>query len=859
MSHISHMSVEEQEAYKEAVAYIAQEERAGKRVLDLSRLRLTELPPEIGRLTRLRILNLDWNQLTAVPDSLRELTQLQKLSLTGNRLTDVPDWLRELTQLQELGLGSNRLAAVPDSLRELTHLQSLELSFNRLTVVPDSLRELTRLQLLYLNDNQLTAVPDWLAEMPALKALYIWGNPITQPPPEHLGEALTDIELVDLDALRRYFAQLRREGEAHFYEAKLLIVGEGGAGKTSLARKLQNTAAPLPPPEDSTNGIEIQTWGFPLPTSHQLPATSHPNYHVNIWDFGGQTVYHATHQFFLTKRSVYVLVADTRRQQTDFYDWLKMQETFGGDSPIILLKNRNRQHGNDCVIENLPHLQSRFPNLKEIVELDLNKVPDEADWPELLRLLQKHFLALDHVGVPRPKTWVEMRKALDADPRDTLHRDEYLALCVQHGIPDPADALQLSDYLHHLGDILHFEGDPILTDLVILKPTWALDAVYRVLDNKEIAAAYGQFTLTDLRHLWHESHYQNHRNKLLRLMENFQLCYPLRRQRDTYIAPQLLDVKTPIYQWKGGADDLQLRYKYPLFMPRGILSRAIVALHHRIEEQRLVWRTGVILGNAYARAELLELRGEGEIRIRVSGGNRRDLLMEIVAVLDDLHRSFPNLRYDKLVPCNCATCAATEAPHFFRLDKLLERLQNRRETIECDNPPYAEVQIRSLIDDAILQRELRDESGKIIYYVDGDFIQGEQKKMTGNISGDTFNLSGDFRGANVNVKSRLEKVQQTIGALPHADEAAKAELQQLISQLNDALQEAPEDKAEEVEAVAQMAETLVDAASGEKPNKMMVQITGEGLKKAAENVAAVMPTVLVIATQIVTAVANLVR
>ena len=131
--------------------------------------------------------------------------------------------------------------------------------------------------------------------------------------------------------------------------------------------------------------------------------------------------------------------------------------------------------------------------------------------------------------------------------------------------------------------------------------------------------------------------------------------------------------------------------------------------------------------------------------------------------------------------------------------------------------------------------------------------------MTGNISGDTFNLSGDFRGANVNVKSKLEKVQQTIGALPHADEAAKAELQQLISQLNDALQEAPEDKAEEVEAVAQMAETLVDAASSEKPNKMMVQITGEGLKKAAENVAAVMPTVLVIATQIVTAVANLVR
>jgi uncharacterized protein (UPF0261 family) len=118
-------------------------------------------------------------------------------------------------------------------------------------------------------------------------------------------------------------------------------------------------------------------------------------------------------------------------------------------------------------------------------------------------------------------------------------------------------------------------------------------------------------------------------------------------------------------------------------------------------------------------------------------------------------------------------------------------------------------------------------------------------------------MSGDFRGANVNIKSRLENVQQTVGALPHADETAKAELQQLISQLNDALQAAPADKTEEAEAVAQMAETLVETANSEKPNKMMVQITGEGLKKAAENMAAVMPTVLGIAMQIVTAVAAL--
>lgn len=134
--------------------------------------------------------------------------------------------------------------------------------------MPDSLGKLSQLQIFDLQSNQLTTIPDWLVEMPRLEKLFIGGNPITQPPPEQLGEALTynwkDPKPVNLEALRRYFAQLRREGQAFFYEAKLLIIGEGGAGKTSLVRKLQDTAAPLPLPEDSTDGIDIQNGVFPF-------------------------------------------------------------------------------------------------------------------------------------------------------------------------------------------------------------------------------------------------------------------------------------------------------------------------------------------------------------------------------------------------------------------------------------------------------------------------------------------------------------------------------------------------------------------------------------------------------------------
>lgn len=115
---------------------------------------------------------------------------------------------------------------------------------------------------------------------------------------------------------------------------------------------------------------------------------------------------------------------------------------------------------------------------------------------------------------------------------------------------------------------------------------------------------------------------------------------------------------------------------------------------------------------------------------------------------------------------------------------------------------------------------------------------------------DVFNMSGDFRGAIINIKSILKETTQIVNSLPKADQASKDELKQLIAQLNDELQKVPPDKAEEAEAVADSAKALIEATNKNRPNKVTVQVTAEGLKKAAENIAKVTPTVLAIATQI---------
>jgi hypothetical protein len=50
---------------------------------------------------------------------------------------------------------------------------------------------------------------------------------------------------------------------------------------------------------------------------------------------------------------------------------------------------------------------------------------------------------------------------------------------------------------------------------------------------------------------------------------------------------------------------------------------------------------------------------------------------------------------------------------------------------------------------------------------------------------------------------------------------------------------------------------LVEQAKSEKPNKTMLQITGDGLKQAAQNLAEVMPAVVTIASQIVMSIARI--
>ncbi|MEM9543525.1 MAG: COR domain-containing protein, partial [Cyanobacteria bacterium P01_E01_bin.42] len=631
-------------------------------------------PVEIGQFSSLQSFNLRRNLLKTLPPEIGCLTSLNFFDLEDNCLTEVPAGIGSLSSLQFLNIKKNKFRKLPPEIGNLVSLQSLDLRENKLRKLPPEIGNLVSLQSLNLARNLLKELPLEIGYLSSLQLFNVGNNPLFITP---------ELNKEDGIEIRDFYRQKLQQGIDRIYEAKLLLVGEGGAGKTTLSKKIEDEKYELVSNEQSTEGIDIIRWTFPLKDNREFV--------VNIWDFGGQEIYHATHQFFLTKRSLYILVADSRKEDTDFFYWLNVVELLSETSPILIVQNEKQDRKREI---NERQLRGEFLNLKEVISSNL---ANNRGLFDIKQNIEHYITSLPHVGDKLPKTWVTVRKALETNPHNYITLEKYLEICQEYGFARRKDALQLSGYLHDLGVCLHFQEDDLLHKTVILKPTWGTDAVYRVLDNPQVIKNLGHFSRDDLAIIWHEEQYAIMCPELLRLMMNFKLCYEIPSSLNNYIAPQLLSPNSPEYTWDQ-TNILLLRYSY-IFMPKGILTRFIVEMHQWIENQTCVWKTGVVLSQDYARAEIIELYHRKEIHIRICGDRRRDLLTTIRYEFNKIHKTYERLKYNILVPCNCMVCTDNQNPHFYIYDKLIERISNKKKTIECGNPPYDDVKISGLIDD----------------------------------------------------------------------------------------------------------------------------------------------------------------
>lgn len=300
--------------------------------LSLSYNPVKDLSPLV-QLTRVRELHV-FTTPVADLSALANLTDLRVLSAGRTSVADLSP-LTDLNKMEVLTIWETQVKDL-SPLRRLTNLQQLRLQGSGVADLAP-LANLTRLRLLNVSHTKVTDLSPLLhvirSGCPVRWAhlsepgIYVKECPLTNPPAEiaQQGDA----------AILNYFEE-REGGVDHLYEAKMLILGKGGAGKTSLLRRLYYPDLPLPEPQETTKGIDIHRRDFPLPNGKQ--------FRLNVWDFGGQEIYHATHQFFLTKRSIYALVDDTKEDNKSVSDegfkyWLDLVEVFGGVSPVLIFQN----------------------------------------------------------------------------------------------------------------------------------------------------------------------------------------------------------------------------------------------------------------------------------------------------------------------------------------------------------------------------------------------------------------------------------------------------------------------------------------------------------------------------------------
>lgn len=773
--------------------YVAKEKNW--KALDLTDCGLTELPPEIGMLENLEYLDLssdieieERNIIETLPKEIGNLKSLKELNLYGIGINSLPNEIGNLINLKFININHNSFEKFPEEITSLEKLEFLALDYISYSI-PSSITHLKNLVYLYLPDMTINTLPDYIGEFTTLRLLYLGRGKL-----EKLPETIKNLNnLVDFSIeenpiidnippeifnqspqqVINYILQYQREGnKTGLNESKMIIVGQGGVGKTTLLNKIVNDTYTESP---STEGIDIEKWEF---------LSNDKKYTLNIWDFGGQEIYHSTHQFFLTKRSLYIFVWDAR--QEDEYGridyWLNTIQSFSDNCPIIVVINKCDITRKNIRLPDYSDLKKRFPQIVDFFNVSCldninigslrNEIINQA---KLLPLMETEWFT----------SWVLIRTKLEimSVQKNIITYEEYLKICLVENI-DEDEALSLIKYLHDLGVVLHFHNDVLLKNIVILSPEWGTDAVYKILDAQAniLKNRNGILYHQDLKQIWFDKNKYPESSHLyiLKLMENFQLSFTI-EPHHTYLIPELLDNSEVEYDFNFDKECLHFRYSYN-FLPAGIMTRFIVKAHKFLLDNngtKVCWRKGAILKSkdTISLVSLEDGITEKFIDIKVIGSNRRnksEFLTIIRKLFEEIHRNIIKISLVEYVQCNCIpNCKQL---HDYRY---LLRLEEEGIYVDRCKKTLKEVNVLSLLDGIELKSERSNKDIEI--HVNPIF----HNTNTPNIAVQNDNNISNETNISVEVKNVLYELQGNINELmEEVPEEIKEDIERMINALN---------------------------------------------------------------------------
>lgn len=641
------------------------------KVLDLKGNRLTKFSKNIFQLKNLRELNLNDNQLNEFPAEICQLDNLKVLNLRNNRLIKYSREIFKLKNLKLLLLDNNQLSKFPQEICQLENLQRLYLSGNQLTDLPKEIHQLKNLRELYLRENKLIKLPKEILHLRNLRTLDLRFNETLISPPQGVFNR-------GFYAVKGYLKAL--DEESVVWTSKMVIVGEGGIGKTCLLDALQGE--PFIPNRDTTHGIDIRTLTF----SH--PEVKDISMELKVWDFGGQDIYHATHQFYLTNYSLFLLVWSSRLgfEAGKLYKWLETIKALAPDSPILIVATNSKERSADLPKGDILNL---YPDKVHFFEVDNE---DKSGIEELKKAIRETAPQLKYMGIERPKTWVNASTAIQKLDKKCLTKEELFEIFQKSGV-DKDNYESLAVYLHELGYILYYPDEEKLHDTIIIKPEWVSQHIANILDSEEVSKKEGFLPKKLMRELWDDLESYWH-DKFIILMEKFDLSYKTEDNVEiSLIVEKLKYEEHSKYkeEWQKLEGQKEIAFKYELnTIPAGIPTW-FIARTHRFTKY-IHWRNGVLLedkekkhlGLVIARPE------QKEVWLKVRGVMPYYFFAQLRDTLELTFNRFEGLGRTVYVPCPGHD--EHGCPHFFRLKHLEKRLEKVPPKFHIECPESANLE-----------------------------------------------------------------------------------------------------------------------------------------------------------------------
>jgi internalin A len=563
---------------------------------------------------------------------------------------------------------------------QLTKLEYIDLSGNVITHLPETILGCKKLRYLSIENNILESLPGSLKTLP-LQVLNLQTNPGLGLSSAITGQVIEGFEYVvgvtnNPQAILEAYYAIQAADATPLNEIKLVLVGRGEAGKTSIARRLVKNK--FSKTQKETPGIDISRWkldcGGPQPVK------------VNLWDFAGQIVTHATHQFFLSESSVYILVlsgrADTQKSDAEY--WLRLIRAFACDgqgnvSPVIVALNKFNEHPFKV---DRNGLKEKYPFVVDFIETDCETAVGIA---ELKALLAKTIANVSIIHHKFKDSWLKIKRALETaqkthnylpysrpaatpaeaeigaetgvetgtqtDPKKPT--SSFQEICAKHHVHGADRQRFLADVFHALGVALNYGQDERLRDATVLNPRWVTDGIYRLLREAVSDDGKALLTIERVAQVLHEDEAKMQRY-LVELMRRFDLAFPLGDAGKRWLVPQRLAAEQPALkpEWINPPADTgtRLRYRYAV-IPEGLLPRFITRTYPLNDDPDNPgtalprWINGVVLANDAARALIRVDSEERMINIVVQGpvAQRKQLLGVIRADFGTIHGDIKGL------------------------------------------------------------------------------------------------------------------------------------------------------------------------------------------------------------------------